>query len=66
MFRLSNVTNNQDLMMIALHKYAATRRRVGAALQELVSADLDDTFRAVVMLALFEVRPWSIRIFDSS
>ena len=63
---LSNVTNNQDLMMIARHKYTATIRHVGAALQEPVSADLDDTFRAVIMLALFEVRPWSIRSFDSS
>lgn len=52
---LSNVTNSQDLMMIARHKYVATIRHVGAALQEPVSADLDDTFRAVIMLALFEV-----------
>lgn len=52
---LSNVTNNQDLMMIARHKYAATIRHVVAALQEPVSADLDDTFKAVIMLALFEV-----------
>jgi hypothetical protein len=53
----SNVTNNQDLMMIARHKYAETIRHVGAAIQEPVSADLDDTFRAVIMLALFEVCP---------
>lgn len=59
---LSNVTNNQDLMMIARHKYAATIRHVGAALQEPASADLDDTFKAVIMLALFEVHiPYSIR-----
>ena len=63
---LSNVTNNQDLMVIARHKYAATIRHVGAALQEPVSADLDDTFRAVVMLALFEVRPRSILSSNSS
>jgi hypothetical protein len=63
---LSNVTNNQDLMVIARHKYAATIRHVGAALQEPVSADLDDTFRAVIMLALFEVRSRSILSSDSS
>jgi 2-methylisocitrate lyase-like PEP mutase family enzyme len=63
---ISNVANNQDLMIISRHKYATTIRYVGAALQEPVSADLEDTFRAVIMLALFEVRPWSIGSFDSS
>lgn len=52
---LSNVTNDQRLKMIARHRYAATISHVRAVLQESEKTDLDDTFKAVMMLALFEV-----------
>jgi hypothetical protein len=52
---LSNVKNDKQMMQIARLKYAMTLRRVMASLQVPESADMGYTFKAVMMLALFEV-----------
>lgn len=53
---LSNVKNDQQLMEMARVKYVVTLRRVMTSLQVLGSADMGYTVKAVMLLALFEVR----------
>jgi hypothetical protein len=52
---LSNATKDQSLMVGARNKYASTMTHVMAALKDLGNADLVHTFKAVLMLAIFEV-----------
>jgi hypothetical protein len=52
---LSNVTKDRNHMIIARNKYVTTLRRINAALQDLDSMHLGEIFRAVLLLAAFEV-----------
>ena len=52
---LSNVTKDQGIMILARNKYASTVSHVMAALNDLGKANLEHTFKAVMMLAIFEV-----------
>jgi hypothetical protein len=52
---LSNVKNDKQMMQMARLKYAVTLRRVMASLQVPESADMGYTFKAVMLLVLFEV-----------
>jgi len=52
---LSNVTKNPTHMIIARRKYAASIRDITAALKDTSNADLDATFKSVMLLAAFEV-----------
>jgi hypothetical protein len=52
---LSNVTKDPSHMMVARNKYVATLGRINTALQDPDSMVLADTFKAVLLLAAFEV-----------
>lgn len=52
---LSNVTKDRNHMTMARKKYVITLGRISAALQNLDSNDLGNTFKAVLLLAAFEV-----------
>jgi hypothetical protein len=52
---LSNVTKNPEYMVIARRKYATSLRNITQALKDTSKADLDSTFKSVVLLAAFEV-----------
>lgn len=54
---LSNVTKNPEYMIVARKKYAASLRTITLALKDTSSADLDATFKSVLLLAAFEVSP---------
>lgn len=53
---LSNVTKDPNHMAVARNKYVTTLGRIHTALQNPDSMDLADTFKAVLLLAAFEVR----------
>jgi hypothetical protein len=53
---LSNVTKNPSHMAIARNKYVTTLGRINAALQDPDSMVLAETFKAVLLLAAFEVK----------
>jgi hypothetical protein len=52
---LSIVTNNRILMVAAKHKHATTLSHVADALKNLNHADLDETEKEVMLLAVFEL-----------
>ncbi len=52
---LSNVTNNLEHMVVARKKYAKSLRNITLALNDTSSADLDATFKSIILLAAFEV-----------
>jgi hypothetical protein len=52
---LSNVTNNKNHMIVARKKYAVTLREIKQALADITKGDLDGTFKAVLLLAAYEV-----------
>jgi len=52
---LSNVTKNPQHMVVARKKYAISLRNITSALMDTSKADLDATFKSVMLLAAFEV-----------
>lgn len=52
---LSNVTKHPEHMVVARRKYAASLRNITLALKDTSKADLDTTFKSVMLLAAFEV-----------
>jgi hypothetical protein len=52
---LSNVTKDEAMMVAARQKYLELMKYVAAALKNLDEVDLEDTLKAVMMLAIFEV-----------
>jgi hypothetical protein len=52
---LSNVTKNPKHMPIARRKYATSLRNITLVLKDTSKADLDTTFKSVMLLAAFEV-----------
>jgi hypothetical protein len=51
---LSNVTKNPQHMVVARKKYATSLRNITTALMDTSKADLDATFKSVMLLAAFE------------
>jgi hypothetical protein len=62
---LANVTKNKNHMIMARKKYAQTMLDIGNSLKDTSTADLDATFKAVILLAAFEVSslPFPFHIF---
>lgn len=52
---LANVSKNPDFMIIARNKYATAIRAIKSKLENCSNEDFDSLFRAVMMLAVFEV-----------
>ena len=52
---LSNVTKRPELMVIARRKYARSLKEVTLLLKNTATADLDATFKAIMLLVAFEV-----------
>lgn len=52
---LANVSKNPDFLIIARNKYATAIRAIKSKLESASSEDFDSLFRAVMMLAVFEV-----------
>ncbi|KAH8602676.1 hypothetical protein B0O99DRAFT_666308 [Bisporella sp. PMI_857] len=52
---LSHVTKNRQLMTAARYKHAETMKYVAGALRNIGNADLDNTLKAVMLLAIFEM-----------
>jgi hypothetical protein len=52
---LFNITNNKNHMIVARKKYAVTLREIKEALVDITKGDLDGTFKAVLLLAAYEV-----------
>lgn len=52
---LSNVTKNPEYTIIARRKYATSLQGITLALKDTSNADLDATFKSVILLAAFEV-----------
>jgi hypothetical protein len=52
---LSNVTNDNSLMLLAKHKHAETLSYVAGVLSKIDSADLEETLKHVMLLSIFEV-----------
>jgi hypothetical protein len=52
---LSNVTKDEAIMVVARQKYSTLMRYVAKALENLEEVDLEDTLKAVMVLAMFEV-----------
>jgi hypothetical protein len=52
---LSNVTKNPEYTIIARRKYATSLQSITLALKDISNADLDATFKSVMLLAAFEV-----------
>ncbi len=53
---LANVTKNKSHMIVARRRYATTLLEIGNALKDTSTADLNSTLKAVLLLAVFEVR----------
>jgi len=52
---LYNVTKNENHMVVARRKYTSTLIDIKEALTDLSKRDLDETFKTVMLLALYEV-----------
>lgn len=64
---LANVTKNKSHMIMARQKYARTLLEIGNSLKDTSTADLDATFKAVMLLTAFEVSsfPFPLHVFFS-
>jgi hypothetical protein len=54
---LSNVNNDQELMVVARQKYGASMRRIGESLRMPSPSTHANTLKSIMMLAMFEVSP---------
>ena len=53
----SNVTRDRSMRLVAKEKYAATISSVRVAVENPQQTNPDQTFKLIVMLSLYEVRP---------